>query len=98
MTKSVLGIIGGSGFYSLPGIANARWEKIKSPWGEPSDDILFADLDGLLKRSLPDSDAGWRKFLRWEDLKTQLRAEGPDTKSAEATIPENSRCMPMLVW
>ena len=53
MTKSVLGIIGGSGFYSLPGIANARWEKIESPWGEPSDDILFADLDGLPLRFLP---------------------------------------------
>ena len=53
MAKSILGIVGGSGFYSLPGIANARWEKIKSPWGDPSDDILFADLDGLPLRFLP---------------------------------------------
>ena len=53
MTKSVLGIVGGSGFYQLPGIENARWEKISSPWGEPSDDILFAELDGLPLRFLP---------------------------------------------
>ncbi len=53
MGKSILGIIGGSGFYQLPGIANARWDKVKSPWGEPSDDILFADLDGLPVRFLP---------------------------------------------
>ena len=53
MEKSILGIIGGSGFYQLPGIANARWERVKSPWGEPSDDILFADLDGLPLRFLP---------------------------------------------
>ena len=53
MAKSILGIVGGSGFYALPGIANARWEKIRSPWGEPSDDILFADLDGLPLRFLP---------------------------------------------
>ena len=53
MAKSILGIVGGSGFYALPGIANARWEKVKSPWGEPSDDILFADLDGLPLRFLP---------------------------------------------
>ena len=53
MAKSILGIVGGSGFYALPGIANARWEKIKSPWGDPSDDILFADLDGLPLRFLP---------------------------------------------
>ncbi len=45
-----------------------------------------ADLDALLKRSLPDYDAGWRKFLRWDDLQTQLRAEGPDTKTAEAVL------------
>ncbi len=53
MTASVLGIIGGSGFYQLPGIAHARWESVKSPWGEPSDQILFADLDGVPLRFLP---------------------------------------------
>jgi len=32
MTKSVLGIIGGSGIYDLPGFENARTEVVKSPW------------------------------------------------------------------
>src|SRR5262245_9293143 len=45
-----------------------------------------ADLDALLKRSLPAYDAGWRKFLRWDDLQTQLRAEGPEAKTAEAVL------------
>ena len=49
-----------------------------------------ADLDALLTRSLPAYDAGWRKFLRWEDLKSQLRAEGPDTKTAEAVLDKFS--------
>ena len=53
MTQTVLGIIGGSGFYDMPGIANAGWRHIESPWGKPSDDILFADLDGLPLRFLP---------------------------------------------
>jgi 5'-methylthioadenosine phosphorylase len=53
MTKSVLGIIGGSGFYNLPGLSKARWEKIMTPWGAPSDEILFADIDGLPLRFLP---------------------------------------------
>jgi len=53
VTKSVLGIVGGSGFYNLPGIANPHWEKVSSPWGEPSDEILFAELDGLPLRFLP---------------------------------------------
>ena len=53
MTQSVLGIIGGSGFYSLPGLAHPRWERILTPWGQPSDEILFAELDGLPIRFLP---------------------------------------------
>lgn len=36
-TKAVVGIIGGSGVYHLPGLENAREEHIASPWGEPSD-------------------------------------------------------------
>lgn len=53
MGRTVLGIIGGSGFYSLPGLTNARWNKISTPWGEPSDEILFAEIDGLPVRFLP---------------------------------------------
>ena len=53
MTKSVLGIIGGSGLYDIPALQNVRWETVQSPWGAPSDDILFAELDGLPIRFLP---------------------------------------------
>ncbi|MES1179690.1 MAG: S-methyl-5'-thioadenosine phosphorylase, partial [Hyphomicrobium sp.] len=60
MTRSVLGIVGGSGFYHLPGIKDPHWEKVSSPWGEPSDEILFADLDGLPFRFLPRHGRGHR--------------------------------------
>ena len=60
MTASVLGIIGGSGFYTLPGLSNARWETIASPWGQPSDQMLFADIDGLPVRFLPRHGRGHR--------------------------------------
>jgi 5'-methylthioadenosine phosphorylase len=60
VTKSVLGIIGGSGFYNLPGIENPHWEKVSSPWGEPSDEILFAEIDGLPFRFLPRHGRGHR--------------------------------------
>ncbi len=46
MTQSVLGIVGGSGFYDLPGLESPRWETVQSPWGTPSDQILFAEVDG----------------------------------------------------
>ena len=53
MTQSVLGIVGGSGLYDMPALANERWEAIASPWGTPSDQVLFADIDGLPIRFLP---------------------------------------------
>src|SRR5262247_130734 len=53
MTKSVLGIVGGSGLYDIPALKSVRWETITSPWGDPSDQILFAELDGLPVRFLP---------------------------------------------
>ena len=60
MTSSILGIIGGSGLYDLPGLTKARWQTIASPWGEPSDQILFAELDGLPIRFLPRHGRGHR--------------------------------------
>jgi 5'-methylthioadenosine phosphorylase len=53
MAQSVLGIVGGSGFYHLPGLANAEWRQIDSPWGPPSDEVLFAEVEGLPIRFLP---------------------------------------------
>ena len=47
MTKAVLGIIGGSGVYDMPGLENQRWKRVDSPWGEASDELLFADFEGL---------------------------------------------------
>jgi 5'-methylthioadenosine phosphorylase len=37
MAKAVLGVIGGSGVYDLPGLEDLREERIESPWGEPSE-------------------------------------------------------------
>ena len=53
MTQSVLGIVGGSGLYHIPALSNKRWEAISSPWGTPSDQILFAEIDGLPIRFMP---------------------------------------------
>jgi 5'-methylthioadenosine phosphorylase len=47
MTKTVLGIIGGSGVYDIAGLENAVWKKIESPWGEPSDALLFGTFKGV---------------------------------------------------
>ncbi|KZL18047.1 S-methyl-5'-thioadenosine phosphorylase [Pseudovibrio axinellae] len=51
--KAVLGIIGGSGLYNIPGFENALWQRVESPWGEPSDDLLIGEIDGLKVVFLP---------------------------------------------
>ena len=60
MTKSVLGILGGSGLYDLPAFENPRWIAVGSPWGAPSDSILHAEVDGLPIRFLPRHGRGHR--------------------------------------
>jgi 5'-methylthioadenosine phosphorylase len=60
MTEAVLGIIGGSGVYDIPGLENPRWLPIESPWGQPSDAILFAEYEGLKLRFMPRHGRGHR--------------------------------------
>jgi 5'-methylthioadenosine phosphorylase len=44
MSKAVLGVIGGSGVYDLPGIEDVREERVPSPWGEPSDALRIGRI------------------------------------------------------
>lgn len=49
----MIGIIGGSGIYQLEGLADKHWEAIASPFGAPSDELLFGQLDGQTLVFLP---------------------------------------------
>ena len=60
MTNAVLGIIGGSGIYDLPGLENVREEAIESPWGEPSAPLRRGTIAGLPIVFLPRHDKGHR--------------------------------------
>ena len=60
MTTAVLGIIGGSGIYDLPGLENVREETIASPWGEPSAPVRRGTIAGLPIVFLPRHDKGHR--------------------------------------
>jgi 5'-methylthioadenosine phosphorylase len=53
MSKTVLGIIGGSGVYDIDGLENAGWQRVESPWGAPSDELLFGRLAGVDMVFLP---------------------------------------------
>jgi 5'-methylthioadenosine phosphorylase len=53
MTKAVIGIIGGSGVYDLPGLENIREERVTSPWGTPSDSLRFGTIGDTQAVFLP---------------------------------------------
>src|SRR5213078_23089 len=60
MTKAVLGVIGGSGIYDLPGLEKVRQKTIRSPWGEPSAALRFGEIAGLPVMFLSRHDQGHR--------------------------------------
>ncbi len=53
MIETVLGIIGGSGVYELQGLTNPSWQTVKSPWGEPSDQVRVGYINDLKMVFLP---------------------------------------------
>lgn len=60
-------------------------QKLDATRGELN--AALAGLDALLKNSPPEFDAGWRKYLRWDELVQQAqRPEGPDPRVADVII------------
>jgi 5'-methylthioadenosine phosphorylase len=46
LSQAEIGIIGGSGLYSMPGFTNMREERVETPFGEPSDRFVLGELEG----------------------------------------------------
>src|SRR5712672_101602 len=44
--RATIGIIGGSGLYTMPGLVDTREIRVKTPFGEPSDGIVIGALEG----------------------------------------------------
>lgn len=49
----MIGIIGGSGLYAMADLQEPRWQRVATPYGEPSDGLLFGRLNGLEVVFLP---------------------------------------------
>ena len=58
--RQVIGIIGGSGLYSIAGLTDQEWRHVETPWGTPSDQLLFGELDGVRCVFLPRHGRGHR--------------------------------------
>jgi len=56
----MIGIIGGTGLYALPGLVDQEWRPIASPFGEPSDALLFGRLGDQRVVFLPRHGRGHR--------------------------------------
>jgi 5'-methylthioadenosine phosphorylase len=59
-TPPVIGVIGGSGVYNIDGLKNVKWRRVKSPFGSPSDELCFGELDGQRIVFLPRHGRGHR--------------------------------------
>ncbi|HYV86654.1 MAG TPA: S-methyl-5'-thioadenosine phosphorylase [Patescibacteria group bacterium] len=46
MSRAPLGVIGGSGLYQMAGLADVREERVRTPFGDPSDAYLVGRIDG----------------------------------------------------
>ena len=53
MTETKVGIIGGSGLYQIEGMTEVKEERIKTPFGDPSDAITLGKLNGVKVAFLP---------------------------------------------
>jgi 5'-methylthioadenosine phosphorylase len=58
--RPVIGVLGGSGVYDIDGLSGKRWVKVDSPFGEPSDELLFGELNGQRMVFLPRHGRGHR--------------------------------------
>jgi 5'-methylthioadenosine phosphorylase len=53
LIEPVIGLIGGSGLYDIEGLEEREWRHVPTPWGEPSDALLFGRLAGVRCVFLP---------------------------------------------
>jgi len=57
---SKIGIIGGSGLYQIEGLTRQKWVRVKTPFGDPSDQFLTGLLEGREVVFLPRHARGHR--------------------------------------
>jgi 5'-methylthioadenosine phosphorylase len=58
--RPLIGMIGGSGLYDMEGLSNTQWVRVESAFGEPSDELLFGEIDGNRIVFLPRHGRGHR--------------------------------------
>src|ERR1700731_1337275 len=85
MTKAVLGIIGGSGIYDLPGLEKPRLRRIRSSWGDPSAALRIGQIAGTPIVFLARHDKGHR--LSPSDINYQANIDVLSPPGVTASLP-----------
>jgi 5'-methylthioadenosine phosphorylase len=60
VNDGAIGIIGGSGLYELDGMTEIRWRRVRTPFGDPSDEFCTGLFDGRRVIFLPRHGRGHR--------------------------------------
>ena len=60
MTTPAVGVIGGSGLYELEGLTDVRWRRVRTPFGDPSDEFCEGRLGDRRVVFLPRHGRGHR--------------------------------------
>lgn len=60
MSEWVLGVLGGSGLYEIPGLEAIERRRVETPWGDPSDELILGELNGVKLVFLPRHGRGHR--------------------------------------
>lgn len=60
LLRPVIGLIGGSGLYDIEGLQDKEWREVETPWGAPSDALLFGRFGDVSCVFLPRHGRGHR--------------------------------------
>ena len=103
MNEGAIGVIGGSGLYELPGLTDVRWRRVRTPFGDPSDElcvgrmgqqrVVFLSRHGRGHRIMP-TDVNYRANI-W-GLKS-LGVEWVISISAVGSMKEEIRPLDLVI-
>jgi 5'-methylthioadenosine phosphorylase len=103
VSEGAVAVIGGSGLYELPGLADVRWRRVRTPFGDPSDAYCTGRLDGRPVIFLPRHGRGHRLLpgeLNFRANIWGLRALGAEwvvSVSAVGSMREEIRPLDLVV-
>ena len=98
-----IGIIGGSGLYTMPGLSNAREVRVRTPFGDPSDALVVGTLAGKRVAFLARHGRGHRVLPSEINFRANLYAmkllgvERVISVSAVGSLKEELRPMEFLI-